>query len=74
MQSPSCSRARRLRERLEAGALGWRKAAEVGASIADGLAAAHGAGIIHRDLKPDNIFITSDGPGEDPRLRAGAGC
>ena len=50
-----------LRERLEVGALGWRKAAETGAAIAEGLAAAHGAGIIHRDLKPDNIFVTSDG-------------
>jgi len=50
-----------LRERLEGGALGWRKGAETGAAIAEGLAAAHGAGIIHRDLKPDNIFITSDG-------------
>jgi tetratricopeptide (TPR) repeat protein len=50
-----------LRERLEAGALGWRKTAETGAAIAEGLAAAHGAGIIHRDLKPDNVFVTSDG-------------
>jgi len=50
-----------LRERLEVGAVGWRKVAETGAAIAEGLAAAHGAGIIHRDLKPDNIFITSDG-------------
>jgi serine/threonine-protein kinase len=50
-----------LRERLEDGELAWRKTAEIGASIADGLAAAHGAGIIHRDLKPDNVFLTSDG-------------
>jgi len=50
-----------LRERLEGGALSWRKAAETGSAIAEGLAAAHGAGIIHRDLKPDNIFLTSDG-------------
>jgi TolB-like protein/Flp pilus assembly protein TadD len=50
-----------LRERLEVGPLGWRKAAETGAAIAEGLAAAHGAGIVHRDLKPENVFLTVDG-------------
>jgi serine/threonine protein kinase/tetratricopeptide (TPR) repeat protein len=50
-----------LRERLEGGPLGWRKATEIGAAIADGLGAAHEAGIVHRDLKPSNVFIISDG-------------
>jgi serine/threonine protein kinase/tetratricopeptide (TPR) repeat protein len=50
-----------LRERLEGGTLGWSKAIEIGAAIADGLAAAHGKGVVHRDLKPENIFITNDG-------------
>ncbi|MGE5345729.1 MAG: protein kinase domain-containing protein [Acidithiobacillales bacterium] len=50
-----------LRDRMTGEPIGWRKAAEIAAAIADGLASAHGAGIVHRDLKPENVFLTSDG-------------
>src|SRR6185295_8669187 len=37
-----------LRQRLSAGVLTWRAAAEYGLSIAEGLAAAHACGVVHR--------------------------
>ena len=50
-----------LRERLVRERLSWRKAAEIGIAVADGLSAAHMRSIVHRDLKPENIFLTSGG-------------
>jgi eukaryotic-like serine/threonine-protein kinase len=50
-----------LRDRLRRGAMPWREAVDIAASIGDALSTAHAKGVIHRDLKPENIFLTSEG-------------
>src|SRR5262249_9406898 len=41
------------------GALVTRDILQIGAEIAEGLAAAHKQGLIHRDIKPANILVVS---------------
>jgi serine/threonine protein kinase/Tol biopolymer transport system component len=50
-----------LRDLLDRGPVPVKRALELAAQIAAGLAAAHEQGIVHRDLKPENILLTKAG-------------
>ncbi|MBM3756707.1 MAG: hypothetical protein FJW38_22315 [Acidobacteria bacterium] len=50
-----------IRQLISKGPVEWKKAAEIGAAVADGLEAAHSKGITHRDIKPENLFLTANG-------------
>src|SRR5262249_10117689 len=45
----------------EYGRLPDAEVVRIGQEIAEGLAAAHGAGLVHRDIKPSNIWIEEPG-------------
>src|SRR5208283_1165384 len=40
---------------------GDRRAAQIGAQVAEALAYAHGQGVIHRDIKPSNLLLDDQG-------------
>jgi serine/threonine protein kinase len=50
-----------LGQRLRVSALPPLAAAQIVATLAQAMQAAHDAGIIHRDLKPDNVLLTGSG-------------
>ena len=54
-----------LRTLLGDGPLPWRRACEIAAAVAEGLAAAHAKGVVHRDIKPENVIV---GPGDRAKI------
>jgi len=54
-------RGEKLSNALARGPLPQKRALDLAAEVAEGLARAHDKGIVHRDLKPANVMVTDDG-------------
>ena len=50
-----------LSDRIASGRLPERAVRDLGAQLAEGLAAAHECNILHRDIKPSNLRVTREG-------------
>ena len=46
----------------EGGPFSLERVRQLGAGLAEGLAAIHACGLVHRDLKPSNVILADDGP------------
>jgi len=47
---------------VQGGPFGLERLCQLGAALAEGLAAIHACGLVHRDLKPSNVILADDGP------------
>jgi serine/threonine-protein kinase len=54
-----------LKQVLERGPVGWRRAAEIGFQVAAALGRAHQMGVVHRGLDPSNVLVVQRRDGLD---------
>ena len=55
-----------IAQRMRRAPMAMPQCLDVGAQVAEALAASHAAGIIHRDVKPSNVILVGSGAGAAP--------